>query len=53
MWIFDEDMNIDCIANHVKIDPTCIRNISKYTLGTQKFRDSVSTVEIQYIFTWN
>ena len=42
-------MNIDCIANQIKIYPYCYENLTEYTLGTQKFRDSVQIVDIPLV----
>ena len=44
---FDEDMNIDCIADRIKITPKLIENLTKFNLGTQRFYDSVKTVDIR------
>ena len=44
----DKDMNIDCLAHHVQTYSRCIQKIKNFSLGTQKFHDSVKIVTINY-----
>ena len=39
------DMNIDCLADKIRIDPNSIQNLNNFTLGSQKFRNSVKSVD--------
>ena len=39
------DMNIDCLADKIQIDPDSIQNLNNFNLGSQKFISSVKTVE--------
>ena len=45
---FNQDMNIDCIADRIKIEPELIQNLTNLSLGTQRFYNSVKTVDIGY-----
>ena len=46
----DEDLNIDCITNEIKIYSKCISKIDNWNLGTKKFFDSIKTLTIDYWF---
>ena len=41
-------MNIDCIADHLKIYSRCFQNMKNYILGSQKFLDSIRTITVLY-----
>ena len=49
----DADMYIDCTADKIVIKNTQIQNIPEFSLGTQKFYDSIRTIDIGYWFGWN
>ena len=44
----DQDMNIDCLTEEIKINSHYIHKIKDFNLGTEKFFNSVHTVGIRY-----
>ena len=46
-------MNIDCMANKIKIYSECIEKMKTFSLGTTKFFNSVQSVTIIRKSTYN
>ena len=45
---FDKNMNIDCLTERITINPDSIQDLNNFILGSQEFKNSVSTIIVLY-----